>query len=446
MRAHWLLFVLSSAANATLLNPCSTGALTPSDAASNDTIDSFVADPKENWFTLTLFGTAKSNGTIAPHPSLNLSEDSHNGPAPVADLPLPPIPIDAPLTASDHTLEGASTLSRSAEGNGTTEPHPSLSLSEDSNNGPALVFDMPLLPTPYAALTDAYDHTRQGAVGSDPMHTQNGNAGTTSCPSHAFTDNNYFTANTMKSMTNAFGMMTAALAAGTAVTQNPSRHPGPISRLALIMLGLHQAQAGPHREQRASTRRTGAAHALVEPEDNGAGTGIAQPSAPADDQPHPEPEAMDTDDVLDYAEADDPIDEHVLDIPVSHEDATAPQADANEPAMAKNAEARSTLEHARPSTELSCPSPYPPPEPSGWTTSAHGGTPSGHRPCMTSSSSESTHSKSTKRNSTPSRHCTRSSSRTRQTPSNSLSLHRRYRAKKQKLLQPRCRCCCRPRA
>ena len=67
MRAPWLLFVLSSAINATLLNPCGTGALTPSDAASNDTIDSFVADPKGNWFILTLFGKARSNGTIAPH-------------------------------------------------------------------------------------------------------------------------------------------------------------------------------------------------------------------------------------------------------------------------------------------------------------------------------------------------------------------------------------------
>ena len=296
MRAPWLLFVLSGAINATLLNPCGTVALTPSDAASNDTIDSFVADPKANCFTLTLFGTAMSNGTIAPHPSPNLSEDSHNGPAPEADLPLPPIPIDAPPTAYDHTQKGASTLSCSAEDNGTTAPHPSLSLSEDSNNGPALVFDMPLLPTPYAALTDAYDRTRQGAVGTDPSHTQNGTADTTPCPSHAFTDNSYFTANTMQSMTNAVSLMTAALAAGTAVTQSPSRHPGPISRVALIMLGLHQAQAGPHR----GTRRTGAAHALAEPEDNGAGTGIAQPSAPADDQPHPEPEAMETDEPADY--------------------------------------------------------------------------------------------------------------------------------------------------
>ena len=51
-------------------------------------------------------------------------------------------------------------------GNGTTAPHPSLSLSEDSHNGPALVADLPLLPTPYAAPTAAYDHTLQRAVGT----------------------------------------------------------------------------------------------------------------------------------------------------------------------------------------------------------------------------------------------------------------------------------------
>ena len=266
MRAPWLPFVLSSAVNATLPNPCGTGALAPSDAASNDTIDSPVADPGGNWFTLTLFGQARSNGTIAPHPLLNLSRGSHGGPAPAADLPLLPAPLAASPAAYDHTLKGELTLFCNARGNGTTAPHPSLNLSEGSHDGPAPVADLPLLPTPLAAPTAAYDHTLKRAVGTDPMHTQDGNADTAPRPGHAFTDNNYFTAHTMKSMTNAFGMMTAALAAGTAVTQNPSRHPAPINRVVLIMLGLHQAQAGPPREHRMSSRRTGTAQAAAEPQ------------------------------------------------------------------------------------------------------------------------------------------------------------------------------------